>query len=200
MSFLITCELKNKRPTWCHLLFYFTSYIFNMFRILIYPSSGACNTGTTQTQPHQISNIQRTENKTTDVVIQQHSRKLLMMDILISETSWVHKKWNKIASDIKLVFYSSTITMMHGPIDIRFTQWVFGWSIYYWPVGLLSGCIERFTEILYGVSLDTELLSNALDITELEEFPPPVLDTVKLFYSGNSEHCKYEEWSVICNY
>ena len=35
---------------------------------------------------HQISNTQRTENKTTDVVIQQHSRKLLMMDILMFET------------------------------------------------------------------------------------------------------------------
>ena len=76
--------------------------------------------GTTQTQPHQISNTQRTENKTTDVVIQQHSRKLLMRDILMSETCWAHKKWNKIASDIKLVFYSSSITMMHGPINIRY--------------------------------------------------------------------------------
>ena len=74
----------------------------------------ASNTGTTQTQPHQISNTQRTENKTTDVVIQQHSRKLLMMDILMSETCWVHKKWNKIASDIKLVFYSSTIQTVSG--------------------------------------------------------------------------------------
>jgi len=46
----------------------------------------ACNTDTTQTQPHQISNTQRTENKTTGVVIQQHSRKLLMIDILMSET------------------------------------------------------------------------------------------------------------------
>ena len=46
------------------------------------------------------------------------------MDILMSETCWAHKKWNKIASDIKLVFYSSTITMMHGPIYIRF-------SVYY---------------------------------------------------------------------
>ena len=46
----------------------------------------ACNTDTTPTQPHQISNTQRTEDKTTDVVIQQHSRKLLMMDILMSET------------------------------------------------------------------------------------------------------------------
>ena len=48
------------------------------------------------------------QNKTTDVIIQQHIRKLLMMDILMSETCWAHKKWNKIASDIKLVFYSST--------------------------------------------------------------------------------------------
>ena len=78
----------------------------------------ACNTGTTQNQTHQSSNTQRTENKTTDVVIHQHSRKLLMMDILMSETCWAHKKWNKIASDIRLVFHSSTITMMHGPINV----------------------------------------------------------------------------------
>ena len=32
------------------------------------------------------SNTQRTENKTTDVVIHQHSRRLLKMDILIFET------------------------------------------------------------------------------------------------------------------
>ena len=48
--------------------------------------ASACNRGTTHTQPHQISNTQRTENKMTDVVIQQHSRKRLMMDILMSET------------------------------------------------------------------------------------------------------------------
>ena len=40
--------------------------------------------------------------------------------ILMSETCWAHKKWNKIASDIKLVFHSSTITMMHSPINIKF--------------------------------------------------------------------------------
>ena len=45
----------------------------------------ACNTDIFQTQPHQISNTQRTENKMTDVVIHQHSRKLIMMDILMSE-------------------------------------------------------------------------------------------------------------------
>ena len=63
------------------------------------------------------SNTQRTENKTTDVVIHQHSRKLLKMDILMSETCWRHNKWNKIASDIKLVFHSSTIEVDNYPIE-----------------------------------------------------------------------------------
>ena len=78
---------------------------------LVLPAS-AYNTDTTPTQPRRNSNTHRTKNKTTNVVIQQNSRKLLMMDILISETRWAHK-WNKIASDIKLVFYSSTINMFH---------------------------------------------------------------------------------------
>ena len=94
--FLVRCMLE----IWCG-WFWMVS--------VLQAEASAYNTGTTQTQPHQISNIQRTKNKKTDMVIQQHSRKLLMMDILISETWWVHKKWNKIASDIKLVFYSSTI-------------------------------------------------------------------------------------------
>jgi len=48
-----------------------------------------------------------------NVIIQQNSRKLLVMDILMSETCWAHKKWNKIASDIKLVFYSSASSTVH---------------------------------------------------------------------------------------
>jgi len=83
---------------------------FKMFRTLIYPSSGACD--------YSVE------------LIQQNSRKLLTMDILMSETCWAHKKWNKLASDIKLVFYSSTITMMHGPINIRCinpVQYTDGW-------------------------------------------------------------------------
>jgi len=83
--------------------------------------ASACNMDTTQTQPHQISNTQGNENKTTDVVIQEHIRKLQMMDKLMSETCWTHNKCNKIAIDIKLGFYSSAITMVHGPINIRLT-------------------------------------------------------------------------------
>jgi len=50
--------------------------------------------------------LQHTSNQehTTNVVIQLNSRKLLMTDILMSETCWVHNWWNKIVSDIKLVF------------------------------------------------------------------------------------------------
>jgi len=69
------------------------------------------------------SNTHRTKNNMTNVVIQQNSCKLLMMDILMSKTCWAHKKWIKIASDIELVFYSSTITMMHGPINVRNTRY-----------------------------------------------------------------------------
>jgi len=71
--------------------------------------AAACNTDTTPTQPHRNPKTHRTKNNTTNVVIQQNSRKLLMMDILMSETCWAHKKWNKIATDIKFVFYSSTM-------------------------------------------------------------------------------------------
>ena len=80
----------------------------------------AASTPLHSNQPHRNSNTHRTKNKSTNVVIQQNSRKLLMMDILMSKTCWAHKKWNKIASDIKLVFYSSTIRVMHGRINIRF--------------------------------------------------------------------------------
>ena len=57
--------LTNERPTWCHLLFYFTYYALNMFRTLIYPSSGwssasACKTNTTKYQPQQ--KLQHTTN------------------------------------------------------------------------------------------------------------------------------------------
>jgi len=53
---------------------------------------------------------------------QQHSRELLMMGIVEPETYWAYKKYNKITYGIYLFFYSSVITMMHDPINIRFMQ------------------------------------------------------------------------------
>ena len=43
LHFKLTILFEEKKPTWCHLLFYFTSYMLNMFRTLIYPPSGACD-------------------------------------------------------------------------------------------------------------------------------------------------------------
>ena len=85
------------------------------FWVVLVLQAEACKT-------NKNSSTQLTENKTTDMVIHQHSRKLLKMDILMSETCWEHKKWNKIASDINLAFHSSTIAMMHGPINIRYSN------------------------------------------------------------------------------
>jgi len=48
--------------------------------------ASAGHTDTTPTQLHRNSNTHRTKSNTTNVVIQQNSRKLLMMDILMSET------------------------------------------------------------------------------------------------------------------
>ena len=73
--------------------------------------ASACNTVTTLTQPHRNTNRVRTRNKTTDVPIQQQSRKFPMMDIFITETRWVHKKWNKIENYINLVLYSTSTWM-----------------------------------------------------------------------------------------
>ena len=116
------------------------SYIF-LFLIVLEFRFGwvgvvsACNTDTTPTQPHRNSSTHRTKNNTTNVAIQQNSRKLLMMDILMSETCWAYKKWTKIVSTIKLVFYSSTITMMHGPINISSYNFCF-WLC--WSCGVVG--------------------------------------------------------------
>jgi len=106
-------------------------------------------------------NTHRTKNNTTNVVIQQNSRKLLVMDVLMSETCWAHKKWNKIASDIKLVFYSSTITMMHGPINIS--------NIIYLNIKNVS-----LSEFLTPSSLVTFLPRMLLLLSE-ESSPSPLL-------------------------
>ena len=69
-------ELKNKKPTRCH-LFYL-------------PAAGSPDT--TLAEPHPNSNTKQSKNNTANVVVQQHSRKLLKMDILMPETCWVSKK------------------------------------------------------------------------------------------------------------
>ena len=37
------CKLNKDRPTWCHLLLLFHYLLLNMFRMLVHPSSEACD-------------------------------------------------------------------------------------------------------------------------------------------------------------
>ena len=79
---------EEQKPTRCHLLLYCTSYRFNMFRVLLSPSSGAhdynvdyhighfvlgraiaCSPDTTLAYPQLTSNLQQPKNETTNVVI-----------------------------------------------------------------------------------------------------------------------------------
>ena len=137
--------------------------MLNMFRTLILPSSGACDYSVEL--PHwsycswfdvcwsfDVVGLERypcCRLQPATRIIQQNSHKLLMMDILMSETFWTHKRWNKIASDIKLVFYSSTITMMHGPINIRLTYCYYLSPFYLvlltWAWARNGLCLENIT-------------------------------------------------------
>ena len=87
-----------------------------MFRTLIYPSSWACDYSVEL--PHW-SYCSWFDVCWSFGVVGLEWYPYCRLSLLMSETCWAHKKWNKIASDIKLVFYSSTITMMHGPVNIR---------------------------------------------------------------------------------
>jgi len=115
--------------------FYFTSSMLNMFRTLIHPSSGACdfsgwggirvacNTDTTPTShtetPTHIET--RTHNQCGDTTEKSQASDDGFINVR-NMLSIEEVKQNLINCDIKLVFYSSTITMMHGPIHIRFSQ------------------------------------------------------------------------------
>ena len=77
--------IKNQLDVTCYL--YFTYYLLNMCFNL--------QTGHHQTSPAANPNTQRKENMITDVVIHQHSRGLLKIDILMFETCWANNKWNK---------------------------------------------------------------------------------------------------------
>ena len=104
------CDYSVELPHWSYCSWFDVCWSFGVVGLEWYP----CCRLKPLTQPHRNSNTHRT-----NVVIQQNSRKLLMMDILMPEICWILKKWNKIASDIKLIFYSTTIIIMHGPINIR---------------------------------------------------------------------------------
>jgi len=126
------CDYAAELPHWSYCSWFNVCWSFGVVVLewcpccrLRHSCVSAYNTDTTPIQPHRNSNTHQTKNITTNVVIQQHSHKLLMMDILTSETCWAYKKWNKKTSDIKLVFYSSTLFNIHTTLIHSYTfQWL----------------------------------------------------------------------------
>jgi len=122
----LTRFLIKGRPTWWHLLYY-VNLLLNVFRMLIHPSSGACDylmrycvgcmvlTWGVLVLCSGIGCVDSLHNNA------PRSRKLLKMDVLTSETCWA-VNWHNKASVIKLVYLCSNIKMMHGPIRIRLTR------------------------------------------------------------------------------
>ena len=98
------CGYSVELPHWSYCSWFDVCWSFGVVGLGWYPP----------TQTHRNSNTHQTKNNMTNVVIEQNSRKLLMIDTLMSEICWAHKKWNKTGSDIKLVFYSSGFSLQHG--------------------------------------------------------------------------------------
>jgi len=88
------------KPTRRHLLFYCTSYRLNMFRALL------CRSSPEHYSILTAPNLQPTANQErNDQCGNQHySRELLMLGILVPETCWAYKKYNKIISGMYLAF------------------------------------------------------------------------------------------------
>ena len=51
--------------------------------------------------------------------------------------------FSRIASDIKLVFHSSTVTMMHGPINIRLLVWYYARYCSLSVAQILKKCVQK---------------------------------------------------------
>ena len=165
-----------------HLLCYFTSYVLNMFWTLICPSSGACDC--VVELPHRSSCSHF-------VVCWRFGAagfEWCSFCRLKHKTCWAHKKWNKTTSDIKLVFRSSTITMMHGPINIRFRKY-------------LCKYVEAFVSFIYirgkEINKFSLVCSKWCECKELVFICVNKVSEIRLSHSSNSDRQRRSgDWTV----
>ena len=140
--------LNKGRPTWWHLLYY-VNLLLNMFRMLIHPSSGACNylvryfvgcivltlgmlvlcSGINYSWcgiGYHITNSQSRYITPTLLKSAQYSlhnnapsSRKLLKMDVLTSETYWAVNWHNKASVIKLIYLYSNIKMMHGPIRIR---------------------------------------------------------------------------------
>jgi len=84
------CDYSVELPHWSYCSWFDVCWSFGVVGLEWYPCW--------RLKHDVLQPAYRTKSNTTNVIIQQNSRKLLMMDRLMSETCWAHKKWNKIVT------------------------------------------------------------------------------------------------------
>ena len=133
-------------------------------------------------------------------LVHQHSRKLLMMDILMSETCWAHKKWNKIASDIKLAFHSSVLSWVRHIYDalyilrlfLKFSSHLFhGLPLWLLPTGLITTAL---TDYLFIYWLLIDWLSDSFIHSFIHSFIRSFIrQSIHYIY----QYCLLQWWEVL---
>ena len=73
-------------------------------------------------QPNHTETPTHIEPRTHDQCGKRNSRKLLMMDILMSETCWAHKKWNKNSKWHQVGLLLSAIWIMKFAGELRLQE------------------------------------------------------------------------------
>jgi len=116
------------------LLFHYL--LFNMFRMLVHPSSGACD-------------LLWIYFMCCIILV----RCVLVLRCGSAGVVWYpYAGWSSKTSDIKLVYLYSTVKMMHGPINIRFIKFMFNCTWYKFLQAVL----------FYGTFLHVGLVLNIL--------------------------------------
>ena len=130
-------HVEWRETSWMSLALLFHYLMLNMFRMLIHPSSGACDIFV-----ELFHGLYCSGSMCVGVTLwfgwggvvptQQINRKLLRMDVLTSETCWalnneIKSKWHQVC----LSLFNNQ--MMHGPTNIKYTRitsFLFTWEQY----------------------------------------------------------------------
>jgi len=90
-----------------------------------------------------------------------------MMDIFMSETYWPHKKWNKIASDIKLVSYSSVTRIYFAYIPE--CNWHIFQNTYTCQISSMKIRVVSFTVYIFLFHLSNTAVTCTMDFSDNSE-------------------------------
>jgi len=54
------------------------------------------------------------------ILLNYHIGRIVLGSMCVGVSVWLGRSGIRVAGFVKLVFYSSTITMIHGPINMKF--------------------------------------------------------------------------------